>query len=728
MSDPACPRAFSRSIDASGYWTPLTEPPSSSLPSAMPTPDETAVKRAQASPEGTFKKTKITAAAPAATLDGGGGNNNNLFRAMAVSEGGTPFRMKNHELIRLPEMPGKEWTGQEVVGVLPFRPSSTATAPDEPRFETPVSTKEDVEVSTSGTRPTHSIPTLGESTAAIIGATARHSASTLSASARDGKGDGCDGDNDLFPKSSHYVLPAAPFDTSAIEKIAAYIDDDNDALEFLRHVDYMQRCADFEAEFATNVSACGKTVIENRSRAIHIMNEICVEQVFRRETFHSSIAFLDYFLSKTKYSGSEDLSVLAMTMVYIAAKLWEPLTPSVQELAANFDDPDDSLFHIRKLEYMFFKLSPCCVPVIPTVYDWFRLFMHNIRVSQEVVAPAMSTPSTPIMTPSTPIMTPSTTPTPPSPTPASPTLLRPATPTLKRMTSLVLTPTMMMAATTPPVGNQHFWSAQEQFYAQSGRHMCRTLKPSDLVLLMSFLDMLKSDGTYVDTPPSQLVAATLFAFFPRNVKDDRIAMALGIAKSGESKLFKEIEEYLAAYKQTVCIAEDESIDFFMQTIMEKPDAKDSDVLERKDDARPAPASSHLDFDSDDEVPRMEGYHDDDDNDDDDDDDVPGRPGHRTDVGHHRPGSRHLFVESDGEADLYDCGFINNAVVNHCGSRRYGHRVDDDAAVAAAAAATATEEECLTPTVDGEGEASRSPATLANARKRLLSLSPRGDDH
>ncbi|KAI9341266.1 hypothetical protein DFJ73DRAFT_843918 [Zopfochytrium polystomum] len=671
MSDQTCPRTFSRSIDASGYWTPLTEPPSSSLPSAMPTPDETAVKRVQASPEGTFKKTKT---ATDAALDKG----SNLFPAMAVSEGGTHG------------------------GILEFRPSSTATAADEPRFDTPVSTKEDGELSTRGP-PNPPIPTLGESTAAQKGKATTNVGYTPSAPTPDGKGDSYDCDGVMFPKDSDAALePAAPFNTGIIEKIAAYIEDDDDALEFLRHVDYMQRCAEFEAEFATNVSACGDIVIQNRSRVITLLNEVCVEQCFRRETFHSAIAFLDYFLSKTKYCGSEDLSALAMTMVYIAAKLWEPLTPNVQELAAVLSDPEQKLYHMRKLEFMFFKLSPCCVPVIPTVYDWFRLFMHNIRVAEAVLAPSMSTPTSP-----------STTPAPQSPAPPSPTPFRPATPTLKRMSSLALTPTMMMEATTPTLLNQHFWSAQEQFYAQSGRHMCRTLKPSDVVMLMSFLDMLKAEPRYLDMPPSQLVAATLFVVFPRNAKDDRVAMALGIAKSSRSKLFDDVENDLAVYKQTLAVgvAEDESLEFFMQTRRELEFGKDLDVMERKDDARPVPASPHLNLESGDTLPQMEGEGcarvDDPYPEENDDDDVPDPHRHRADHEHHRLDAGHLLAESGGpEDERYDREF-HTAVVN--GSSIYEHVTGDDVAAA--------EEGGLTPAAVHDLEnAPRSPTTLPVAGK------------
>ena len=58
------------------------------------------------------------------------------------------------------------------------------------------------------------------------------------------------------------------------------------------------------------------------------MDEVCTEMRFQRSTFHMSLAYTDKFLELTKEQyGPEDLQLVGVTAVYIAAKVEEVYVP-----------------------------------------------------------------------------------------------------------------------------------------------------------------------------------------------------------------------------------------------------------------------------------------------------------------------------------------------------------------------------------------------------------------
>lgn len=69
-----------------------------------------------------------------------------------------------------------------------------------------------------------------------------------------------------------------------------------------------------------------------RAMLIDWMSEVSSDHLFRRETFYSSVNYVDWYLSYKKNVPKEKLQLIGLTSLFLAAKIEEVYTPKIEHM------------------------------------------------------------------------------------------------------------------------------------------------------------------------------------------------------------------------------------------------------------------------------------------------------------------------------------------------------------------------------------------------------------
>jgi hypothetical protein len=149
-----------------------------------------------------------------------------------------------------------------------------------------------------------------------------------------------------------------------------------------------------EAEYAPNPH-----YIEHRQRnlkwqmraiLLDWMSEVCSDYLFKRETFHIALNYVDRYLSSKADIEKGTLQLVGLTALFLAAKLEEVYTPKVENMiaAANNTYSADQILSLEHKMYftLGFKVTP------PTINLWSNWYMTQWDNFLEESAYAMSHP------------------------------------------------------------------------------------------------------------------------------------------------------------------------------------------------------------------------------------------------------------------------------------------------------------------------------------------------
>lgn len=67
-----------------------------------------------------------------------------------------------------------------------------------------------------------------------------------------------------------------------------------------------------------------------RAILVDWMTQVCSDHLFKRETLHYAINYLDRFLSYEKNLKKEIFQLVGLTAVFLAAKMEEIYTPKIE--------------------------------------------------------------------------------------------------------------------------------------------------------------------------------------------------------------------------------------------------------------------------------------------------------------------------------------------------------------------------------------------------------------
>lgn len=117
--------------------------------------------------------------------------------------------------------------------------------------------------------------------------------------------------------------------------------------------------------------------IKWQMRAILIdwMKEVCSDYLFKRETFHYSINFIDRFLSKYHNISKKDFQLVGLTGLYLSAKMEEVYTPKVDNMITA-SNGSYSKKEILKMENFMYKILNFDITP-PTLNLWANWYVSQ---------------------------------------------------------------------------------------------------------------------------------------------------------------------------------------------------------------------------------------------------------------------------------------------------------------------------------------------------------------
>ena len=103
------------------------------------------------------------------------------------------------------------------------------------------------------------------------------------------------------------------------------------------------------------------------------LNEVCQDMRFQRSTFHMALAYTDKFYEQTqKLYGPDQLQLIGVTAIYMAAKVEEVMVPQVRYFskATNYSQSVEAICHMERdmLTVLRFRLHPV---TLLTWADWY---------------------------------------------------------------------------------------------------------------------------------------------------------------------------------------------------------------------------------------------------------------------------------------------------------------------------------------------------------------------
>ncbi|KAJ3197032.1 G1/S-specific cyclin-E2 [Irineochytrium annulatum] len=121
---------------------------------------------------------------------------------------------------------------------------------------------------------------------------------------------------------------------------------------------------------------------EMRMILVQWMNEVCHLHTYSRQTWHRSVALLDFYLSKLGEVSGDVLQFIGATMLFAAAKIEEldnPYSGDFISFAVADEDETDRQHAVAKLLKFEHKLNECIKGQLdlPTAFDFFSIFCRN---------------------------------------------------------------------------------------------------------------------------------------------------------------------------------------------------------------------------------------------------------------------------------------------------------------------------------------------------------------
>ena len=101
--------------------------------------------------------------------------------------------------------------------------------------------------------------------------------------------------------------------------------------------------------------------------------EVCSELTLKRETFHLSVNLCDRFMSLKANIPKEEYQLIGLTCMYLAGKLEEILTPSLDDWASSADDGYSKSQIIQAEKYVLRVLDFKTAPATP--FHWTNWLM-----------------------------------------------------------------------------------------------------------------------------------------------------------------------------------------------------------------------------------------------------------------------------------------------------------------------------------------------------------------
>lgn len=112
-----------------------------------------------------------------------------------------------------------------------------------------------------------------------------------------------------------------------------------------------------------------------RAILVDWMMEVCNEFTLKRETFHYSINFVDRFLSNHKNVRKEELQLVGVTSMFMAAKMEEVYSPRVADFAKSTDNGYTPQQIVKMEKLMLKELGWRTTP--PTLAMWANWYMNQ---------------------------------------------------------------------------------------------------------------------------------------------------------------------------------------------------------------------------------------------------------------------------------------------------------------------------------------------------------------
>lgn len=114
---------------------------------------------------------------------------------------------------------------------------------------------------------------------------------------------------------------------------------------------------------------------EMRAILVDWMTQVCSDHLFKRETLFYSVNFLDRFLSKEKNVKKEQIQLVGVTAILLAAKMDEIYTPKIEYIQA----ATKNIYSVQEIlqmeNYMYKTLQYKITP--PTINLWANWYMSQ---------------------------------------------------------------------------------------------------------------------------------------------------------------------------------------------------------------------------------------------------------------------------------------------------------------------------------------------------------------
>jgi len=165
--------------------------------------------------------------------------------------------------------------------------------------------------------------------------------------------------------------------TKKMDEENRWIDNQNDEAEAAgRMLNYLVSTEGIYSPDPNYFERCQPDV-SNMMRAILLdwMMEVCNEFTLKRETFYYALNYVDRFMSVHKNIRKEELQLLGVTSMFMAAKMEEVFSPRVADFAKSTDNGYD-VTQIVKMEKLMLKdLGWRTTP--PTYAMWANWYMNQ---------------------------------------------------------------------------------------------------------------------------------------------------------------------------------------------------------------------------------------------------------------------------------------------------------------------------------------------------------------
>lgn len=114
---------------------------------------------------------------------------------------------------------------------------------------------------------------------------------------------------------------------------------------------------------------------EMRAILIDWLQEVCANYLFKRETLHYAINYIDRYLSIKKHIETNELQLVGVTALFLSAKMDEIYTPKLESMV-KVTNNTYSASAIRDLELSMYKVLQLKITP-PTLNMWAQLFINE---------------------------------------------------------------------------------------------------------------------------------------------------------------------------------------------------------------------------------------------------------------------------------------------------------------------------------------------------------------